>query len=35
MLHLLEANLITPVVLGRRFTLNPVVILFRSELMAS
>src|SRR5207237_8082850 len=26
MLHLLEANLITPVLLGRRFTLNPVVI---------
>jgi predicted PurR-regulated permease PerM len=26
LLHLLEANLITPVVLGRRFTLNPVVI---------
>jgi predicted PurR-regulated permease PerM len=25
-LHLLEANLITPVLLGRRFTLNPVVI---------
>jgi predicted PurR-regulated permease PerM len=25
-LHLLEANLITPIVLGRRFTLNPVVI---------
>jgi predicted PurR-regulated permease PerM len=25
-LHLLEANLITPMVLGRRFTLNPVVI---------
>jgi len=24
--HLLEANLITPMVLGRRFTLNPVVI---------
>ena len=24
--HLLEANLITPVVLGRRFTLNPVVV---------
>jgi predicted PurR-regulated permease PerM len=24
--HLLEANLITPVVLGRRFTLNPVII---------
>ncbi|MEY2408776.1 MAG: hypothetical protein QOF48_1446 [Verrucomicrobiota bacterium] len=26
MLHLIEANLITPVVLGRRFTLNPVII---------
>ncbi len=26
LLHLLEANLITPVILGRRFTLNPVVI---------
>ena len=26
LLHLLEANLVTPVVLGRRFTLNPVVI---------
>jgi predicted PurR-regulated permease PerM len=26
MLHLLEANFITPVLLGRRFTLNPVVI---------
>ena len=26
LLHLLEANFITPVVLGRRFTLNPVVI---------
>ena len=26
LLHLLEANLITPIVLGRRFTLNPVVI---------
>jgi predicted PurR-regulated permease PerM len=26
LLHLLEANLITPVLLGRRFTLNPVVI---------
>ncbi len=26
LLHLVEANLITPVVLGRRFTLNPVVI---------
>ena len=25
-LHLLEANFITPVLLGRRFTLNPVVI---------
>jgi len=25
-LHLLEANLITPVLLGRRFTLNPVVV---------
>ena len=25
-LHLLEANLVTPVLLGRRFTLNPVVI---------
>ncbi len=25
-LHLLEANLITPILLGRRFTLNPVVI---------
>jgi predicted PurR-regulated permease PerM len=25
-LHLLEANLITPVLMGRRFTLNPVVI---------
>jgi predicted PurR-regulated permease PerM len=25
-LHLLEANLITPVLLGRRFTLNPVII---------
>lgn len=25
-LHLLEANFITPVILGRRFTLNPVVI---------
>lgn len=26
MLHLLEANLMTPVLLGRRFTLNPVVV---------
>ena len=26
LLHLLEANVVTPVVLGRRFTLNPVVI---------
>jgi predicted PurR-regulated permease PerM len=26
LLHLLETNLITPVLLGRRFTLNPVVI---------
>jgi predicted PurR-regulated permease PerM len=26
LIHLLEANLITPVLLGRRFTLNPVVI---------
>jgi len=26
LLHLLEANLLTPVLLGRRFTLNPVVI---------
>lgn len=26
LLHVLEANLVTPVVLGRRFTLNPVVI---------
>ena len=26
LLHVLEANLITPVLLGRRFTLNPVVI---------
>jgi predicted PurR-regulated permease PerM len=26
LLHLLEANLITPVLLGRRFTLNPVII---------
>jgi predicted PurR-regulated permease PerM len=26
LLHLAEANLITPVLLGRRFTLNPVVI---------
>lgn len=26
LLHLLEANLITPVLLGRRFTLNPVVL---------
>jgi predicted PurR-regulated permease PerM len=26
LLHLLEANLITPIVLGRRFTLNPVVV---------
>ncbi|MDB6022789.1 MAG: hypothetical protein JWQ04_2646, partial [Pedosphaera sp.] len=26
MLHLLEANLVTPVLLGRRLTLNPVVI---------
>ena len=26
LLHLLEANLITPVLLGRRFTINPVVI---------
>jgi len=26
LLHLLEANLVTPVLLGRRFTLNPVVI---------
>ena len=26
LLHLLEANLITPVLLGRRFSLNPVVI---------
>ena len=26
LLHALEANLITPVLLGRRFTLNPVVI---------
>jgi predicted PurR-regulated permease PerM len=28
LLHLLEANLITPVLLGRRFTLNPVVVFF-------
>jgi predicted PurR-regulated permease PerM len=26
LLHMLEANLVTPVLLGRRFTLNPVVI---------
>lgn len=26
LLHLMEANLVTPVMLGRRFTLNPVVI---------
>jgi len=26
LLHLLEANLVTPVLLGRRFTLNPVVV---------
>jgi predicted PurR-regulated permease PerM len=26
LLHILEANFITPVLLGRRFTLNPVVI---------
>jgi len=26
LLHLLESNLITPVLLGRRFTLNPVMI---------
>ena len=26
LLHLLEANLITPVLMGRRFTLNPVVV---------
>ncbi len=26
LLHLLEANFITPALLGRRFTLNPVVI---------
>jgi predicted PurR-regulated permease PerM len=26
LLHLLEANLITPILLGRRFTLNPVVV---------
>src|SRR6185436_20583899 len=26
LLHLVEANLVTPVLLGRRFTLNPVVI---------
>jgi predicted PurR-regulated permease PerM len=26
LLHLLEANFITPMLLGRRFTLNPVVI---------
>ena len=26
LLHLLESNLVTPVLLGRRFTLNPVVI---------
>lgn len=26
LLHLLEANLLTPILLGRRFTLNPVVI---------
>jgi len=26
LLHLLEANLVTPILLGRRFTLNPVVI---------
>src|SRR4029077_9115687 len=26
LLHLFEANLLTPVLLGRRFTLNPVVI---------
>src|SRR5205814_8389670 len=26
LLHLLETNLVTPVLLGRRFTLNPVVI---------
>jgi predicted PurR-regulated permease PerM len=26
MLHLLEANLVTPTLLGRRFTLNPVAI---------
>lgn len=27
-IHLVEANLVTPMVLGRRFTLNPVVIFF-------
>jgi predicted PurR-regulated permease PerM len=26
LLHLVESNLVTPVLLGRRFTLNPVVI---------
>ena len=26
LLHLLEANLITPILLGRRFTLNPAVV---------
>jgi predicted PurR-regulated permease PerM len=26
LLHLLEANCITPILLGRRFTLNPVVV---------
>jgi predicted PurR-regulated permease PerM len=26
LLHLLEANFLTPVLLGRRFTLNPVII---------
>jgi predicted PurR-regulated permease PerM len=26
LLHLLEANFVTPVLLGRRFTLNPVII---------
>jgi predicted PurR-regulated permease PerM len=27
-LHLIEANLVTPAILGRRFTVNPVLILF-------
>jgi predicted PurR-regulated permease PerM len=27
-LHMIEANLITPAILGRRFTMNPVLILF-------